>query len=276
MFLETSRFIEDVVFENEGTFEGLLTSTDGYRSSATEPLYGENVTSREGPKLNFSYKQVVQSIGSSSSVTLEPISFSPEERAGVLTLPAFMAIGAYAVHPAPVVRGVRILERLTCQTFGAPPPGAEASVPPDALEVESTNRERTEAATSDAVCAGCHQSINPPGFAFENFDAMGAFRVEDNGLPVDASGSVTLWSGEELSFENGVELSRKLAKSDRARDCYTLHWLRYATGVDFVEGDEGLSALQEIFREDDNIKELLVAIAASEIFRYRGLEGGAE
>ena len=51
-----------------------------------------------------------------------------------------------------------------------------------------------------------------------------------------------------------------------------LQWLRYATGVDFAEGDDGVEALQDAFRANDNIKDLLVAIAKSDVFRYLGNE----
>ena len=54
-----------------------------------------------------------------------------DERAGLLTLPSVLAVGAYAVHPAPILRGKRILERLICQELGAPPPNAEAAAPPE-------------------------------------------------------------------------------------------------------------------------------------------------
>jgi len=276
LHVETSLFVEESVFDGPGTFEDLMTSRKGYRSNRTAPIYGDNVTLREGPTVSHSYSQVVFSQGSKATLILEPIEFPEGERGGILTLPSVMAIGGYAVHPAPIIRGVRLLERVVCQSFGAPPPGAEASVPPDALEVESTNRERTEAATADAVCAVCHGAINPPGFAFEHYDALGKFRVEDNGLPVDASGTAALWGGETLEFTDGIHLGAQLAESDRALGCYALHWLRYATGVDFAEGDDGVEALQDEFRGNDNIKDLLVAIAKSDVFRYRGVKGGAE
>ena len=205
----------------------------------------------------------------SINLTLYPAEFDPDERAGVLTHPAFLALGAYAVHPAPVIRGVKVLSRLACQDFGTPPPGAEASVPPDIEEAEGTNRSRTEAATSPIECAGCHTSINPPGFAFEHYDAFGQWRDEDNGLPVDASGQVTLWSGETFSFDDGVDLSHQLSESTQVHDCYTLRWLRVATGVQLPRDAPGLAALQESFAPRGDVQELLVSIVSSDMFRMR-------
>ena len=273
---EASLFVEEAVFEGTGTFRELMTSRKGYRSTQTSSIHGENAVPREGKTVTHSYDQVVFSLGSQGTLALEPITFAEGERGGVLTLPAVMAIGAYSVHPAPILRGVRVLERVACQSFGAPPPGAEALVPPDALEVESTNRERTEAATSDDVCAVCHAQINPPGYAFEHYDALGKYRAEDNGLPVDASGTVMLWGGETLEFSDGVHLGELLSESERALGCYALHWLRYATGVDFEEGDAGVEDVQNAFQSNDQILDLLVTIATSDVFRYRAVEGGAE
>ena len=74
--------------------------------------------------------------------------------------------------------------------MGQPPDGAEAAAPPDTLDAQSTNRERLAAATSDPICAACHDTLNPVGFAFEHYDSMGGWRDTDNGSPVDASGHV--------------------------------------------------------------------------------------
>ena len=116
-------------------------------------------------------------------------------------------------------------------------------------------------------------TINPPGFALENYDAMGGFRTEDNGLPVDASGSLLLSKGEELHFANGVDLAHELAGSTQVQDCYSLLWLRYALGFEIGAGEEGVSSMQKSFRDNDNIIDLLVSIVGSDLFRYRNAGG---
>ena len=92
-----------------------------------------------------------------------------DQRAGLLTQGAVLAGYAHPVHPAPVLRGKFLLEQLTCRELGQPPAGAEGLAPPDTLDVESTNRERLQAVTSSEACIGCHQNINPAGFAFEKY-----------------------------------------------------------------------------------------------------------
>ena len=279
MKLETELFVERTVFDGAGTFTALMTDHRGYLSDATAPIYGDGAERVEGPEVTRTIDLVVASIGRRKPLTLYPASFPPEERAGVLTLPSVLALGAYAVQPGPIPRGVRVLERLACMHLGTPVQGAETALPPDTLTAESTNRERTAAATRPGTCNTCHRTINPPGFAFEHYDAIGRWRSHDNGRPVDASGSLTLAGGERIAFADGVDFARQLAASARVRDCYVLRWTGYALGERLDAAAPGLDALQAGFRADDSIEELLVSIAGSDLFRRRpgaGATGGHE
>ena len=231
MDAETHLFIERTVFDGAGSLRALLTDNHGYMSDHTARLYGDDVRTLQGPQIRWDYGSVVLAMGSTGNINLYPVELPADQRAGLLTLPSVLAVGAYPVHPAPILRGKRVLERVACQELGVPLPGAEAAAPPDTEDAASTNRQRTADATSPATCDACHAVLNPPGFAFENYDAMGRWRTEDNGLPIDASGSFSLVGGESFEFSNGVELAGQLAESDQVRNCYALRWLRYATGV---------------------------------------------
>ena len=266
--LETELFVEQTVFDGDGTFTALLTGHHGYLSDATAPIYGAGVTRlTDRPAVTRQIEYVAVSIGRKEPLTLYPAAFQPDQRAGVLTHPSILAVGAYAVQPGPILRGVHVLERIACMALGTPVQGAETALPPDALAVESTNRERTAVATAPPTCASCHRRINPPGFAFEHYDALGAWRTRDNGQPVDASGSLTLPGGETLKFADGVDFVHQLAASDRARDCYALHWTRYAVGDRIDAATQELQSIQHGFRENDSIRDLLVSIAGSDLFR---------
>ena len=275
MKIETELFVEQAVFDGAGTFTALMTDHHGYLSDATAPIYGEGAQRIDGSEVTRTIDLVVASIGRRKPLTLYPASFPPEQRAGVLTLPPVLALGAYAVQPGPILRGVRVLERLACMHLGTPVQGAETALPPDTLTAESTNRERTAAATRPGTCNTCHRTINPPGFAFEHYDAIGRWRSHDNGQPVDASGSLALAGGERITFTDGVDFARQLAASGRVRDCYVLHWPRYALGERLDAAAPGLDALQAGFRADDSIKTLLVSIAGSDLFRRRPSAGPA-
>jgi len=268
MRLETELFVEEAIFDRAGTFTELMTGNHGYMSRNTSPIYGATTATDEGrTAVTRQIEYVSVSVGRKKPLTLDPVVLDPTQRAGVLTLPSVLAIGAYAVQPGPIPRGVRVLERIACMEMGDPIEGVESALPPDALGVESTNRQRTAAATKPRECNSCHRRINPAGFAFEHYDAMGAWRAEDNGLPVDASGSLRLPGAEELTFTDGVEFAHELAASRRVRDCYALHWTRYALGNHLDRNAPGLEPIQERFRNNDSVRELLVSIATSELFR---------
>ena len=272
MAMETELFVEQVVFEGEGSFRALLTHNQGYMSDATKLLYGPGAKALDGPAVALSTGESGPQ-RAEGEILLRPTEFPPDQRSGVLTLPSVLALRAHPVHPAPILRGTFVLHRLACEDPGQPPPGTECLAPPDTVEVASTNRERTEAVTSSGTCAACHKRINPPGFAFEHYDSMGVWRSEDNGQEVDASGSFSLENGEVFTFERASDLVAQLALSDAVRDCYVLRWARYATGAQLPETHGQLELLQESFRANDQIQDLLISITGSDLFRYRAYGG---
>ena len=111
-------------------------------------------------------------------------------RGGLLRHGSVLAVTSYATRTSPVIRGVWVLDNI----FGAPPPPPLPNVP--ALEDNSVAanlpmRERLSAHRSNAVCASCHRTIDPVGFALENFDAVGRWRdYEADSVPIDVSGAL--------------------------------------------------------------------------------------
>ena len=269
MDAEFQLFVEHVVFEEQAGLAALLTDTTGFVTNVTEPIHEDTYTIVEGKStVAWPYDVILNSNPASGTLRLTEVEYQSNRRAGIMTLPAVLAIGAYPVHPSPIHRGKRLLERVTCMELGAPPPNAEGAAPPDTSEAESTNRKRTEDATSPSTCVACHERLNPPGFAYEHYDALGRYRAEDNGLPVDASGDFQIQGGERFTFNDGLELAQQLAESPRVQQCYTLHWARYATGVYLDEDEDALLPILTAFQEDDSIQHLLESIATSELFRH--------
>jgi mono/diheme cytochrome c family protein len=119
-------------------------------------------------------------------VTLAPGS----ERGGLLRHGSILAVTSYATRTSPVLRGVWVLDNI----FGAPPPPPPPNVP--ALEDASVSaslpmRQRLGAHRANPTCASCHRTIDPVGFALENFDAVGRWRDHDGDSgPVDVSGAL--------------------------------------------------------------------------------------
>lgn len=279
MVREAERFVEDTVFERDGTLGDLLTDHRGYVTEiaeydlSTADLYGVDdgdIGSGGVERLEFDDGNL------GFEIAVRPANLPASQRSGVLTQGAVLTTLAHPVHPAPVLRGVFVLERLTCTELGQPPDDAEASAPPDSPDADATNRVRVEAATADPVCSGCHDRINPTGFAFEHYDSVGGWRDTDNGAPVDASGSLYLAGEGQLTFRDAVELGQGLAGSRLVHDCYALHWTRYAMGRELTADDQAsLTAIQDAFwASGGQVSELLVSIATSPLFRTQTPDAG--
>jgi hypothetical protein len=155
----------------------------------------------------------------------------------VLTRAAFLAGRSHTGSISPPIRGVFVLERMLCLPHQSPPPAADLSPPaPNPGEGPVTNRTLFERRTAASACVGCHTRINGVGFAFEHYDAIGAFRELDQGLPIDASG-VVLGVTPSTTFTDAVDLSRVLASSEAVSDCAADSWVRFALGRS-IEGPD--------------------------------------
>ena len=130
-----------------------------------------------------------------------------EVRRGLLGKGGVLLLTSHADRTSPVVRGKWILDNL----LGTPPPPAPAVVPPFPEEVPgvpATVRGRMEQHRANPACAGCHKVMDPLGLALENFDAVGAWRTRDSGLPIDASGELT----DGTKINGAAELRAALLK----------------------------------------------------------------
>jgi hypothetical protein len=119
-------------------------------------------------------------------VTLGPGS----NRGGLLRQGSILAVTSYATRTSPVLRGVYVLNNI----LGAPPPPPPPNVPAleeSAVAANLPMRQRLAAHRKNPVCSTCHQTIDPAGFALENFDAVGRWRDQDGDIgPVDMSGGL--------------------------------------------------------------------------------------
>jgi mono/diheme cytochrome c family protein len=120
------------------------------------------------------------------------VALGPElaERRGLLGKGGILMATSHADRTAPTLRGKFLLENL----LAAPPPKPPANVPALQIapgEAPKTMRERMQGHRANPACAGCHKTLDPLGFAMENFDAVGAWRTLEAGHAVDASGRYT-------------------------------------------------------------------------------------
>jgi hypothetical protein len=151
-------------------------------------------------------------------------------RGGILTEGTVLAVTSNPTRTSPVKRGVFILDNI----LGTPAPPPPPNIPPlEAALAGVTNRVPTLRETlavhrENVLCASCHNRMDPLGLALENFNALGMWREQEFGEPIDASGQLA--TGER--FGNFKELKRLLVKN-HAEDFYrtlTQKLLTYALG----------------------------------------------
>jgi Protein of unknown function (DUF1592)/Protein of unknown function (DUF1588)/Protein of unknown function (DUF1585)/Protein of unknown function (DUF1595)/Protein of unknown function (DUF1587) len=246
MEAETRAFVRHVLREDDGTLDTLLTAPYSFPSGPLLELYGVP-----------------------AAASGEPVQLDPNQRAGLLTQPAFLAVHAHAEQSSPVLRGKVVIRNLLCQTLPDPPPNVVAKAPEPSPG--ATTRERFEAHEADPACAGCHVRIDGVGFGFESFDALGAYREEDSGKPVDARGKLLGTQHLDGEFTGAVELAHKLAASDEVAQCFTRQWFRFALGR--MEATDDACALDDLTRgfsaSQRNVRSLLTSIVASPAFRTK-------
>lgn len=130
-------------------------------------------------------------------------------RSGILTQASILTVSSYATRTSPVLRGKWILENL----LNTPPPPPPPDVPNlDAEHVGETVslRQQLEQHRQNTTCASCHARMDPLGFGFENYDAVGSWRTLDGKFPIDSSGSLP--GGRKF---NGPEELKAILKTDR-------------------------------------------------------------
>jgi hypothetical protein len=202
-----------------------------------------------------------------------PVSLPADQRAGLLTRAAFLASHADASGTNPVRRGDTVLRRLLCLSMPEP---ANIDIPniPEPHATDTT-RQRFEAHGRLACAAECHQKIvDPLGYAFEHYDAIGAWRTTDNGQPVDSHATV-VFPSERIEFDDAVALSGILAQRPQVRDCMSAHWLRYLLRrQELPQESATVDALAAFYRQADDLRELMVAVVRSKTFTHRSLSRG--
>lgn len=244
-------FVEDTVVTNNGAIVELLTVPKGAVDAPLAALYGLPGTFGDTPTL---------------------VDFSPETgRRGLLTQAAFLTGHSSAsTRTSPILRGVFLLNRLLCQDIPPPPPGAEMEEPDEPPESELlTTRQYFEWKTSMSSCANCHNQINPAGFAFENFDGIGAYRATENGAPIEPGGDVTV-GDSTVAFDDAGQLIDEIAALARTRSCYAINWLNFAFGREEAAGDSRTLALvtQALANPPYGVKDLMVALASGSAFTH--------
>lgn len=248
---ETLRFVDDVVASGGGIAE-LLTSTRAFVNADLARVYG---------------------VPGTFGTDYAPVDLDPATRAGLLTRAGFLARNATLRESDPIHRGVFINLNLLCRTIATPP-----TLPSDLMPSGTTTRERVTSITGEGTCgAGCHATmINPVGFAFEHYDAVGSYRTTEHGAPINATDRYLFADGRAIEFTNAVELSQQLAASPEVHACYASQLLEFILGRDLrpldqlVVGDLAARSLSDRLA----IRDVVLSVVASKTFRVRTIVKG--
>jgi Protein of unknown function (DUF1592)/Protein of unknown function (DUF1588)/Protein of unknown function (DUF1587)/Protein of unknown function (DUF1595) len=165
------------------------------------------------------------------------------DRPGLLTRAAFLSTFGRARGSSPIRRGSFIRQRLLCLPLGVPPPGADA-LAPEAVAT-TTTRDFFTTLTSPPSCQGCHRLLNPLGFALEQYDGVGSFRTQENGVDIDPSAEVTLSGDATRHVSGATELATAIAADPQLVRCLATEWFRSRFGRIETGGDASIIAALE-------------------------------
>jgi hypothetical protein len=194
-------------------------------------------------------------------------------RGGLLLLGSVLGMHAHPNESSPVRRGLFVRNRLLCQTLPAPP--EDLNIMPPGLDPTLTTRVRFARHSTDDLCKGCHRYIDDVGFGFERYDGVGAYRSEENGQPIDASGKLLgiedLNADTSMTFDGPAELAALLAASPNAQACLSRQLFRYARGGEDGGRDScAINQLQARFVESGfDIRRLLLEVVRQKSFLSR-------
>ena len=191
-------------------------------------------------------------------------------RGGVITNAAIMTMTSTPVRTQPITRGAWI----NTVIFNDPPEPPPADVPPlpegDQAELEKlTIREKLAAHRKRSDCAGCHNKIDPLGFALENYGPTGVWRDKyENGRDVDPKGILF----NQSSFDSLAEFKQLIVKKKRRFvRAFAAHLLSYALGRELGPADS--PALDKISQKavdgEDTLRSIMKNIATSEPFLHK-------
>ena len=183
-------FAESVVWSEASDYRQLLLSDTILMNERLAKFYGQKVEAGAG---------------------FQPVKMDAEQRGGVLTHPFVLATFSYTKSSSPIHRGVFVTRNILGLML-KPPPMAIAFMD-DKFDPSFTMREKVTELTSKPACMSCHVTINPLGFSFERFDAVGRVRTTDNKKPVDPTSDYTTSDGNVIKLTGARDVAVHAAES---------------------------------------------------------------
>ncbi|HEX6278290.1 MAG TPA: DUF1592 domain-containing protein [Polyangiaceae bacterium] len=259
---EVQRFVHDFAFDNPRSFLGVLTDERRFVNAEL----AQSVYNIAAPATGWSLVDFA---------TVTP----DQKRAGIMTMPALLAINSHPVGNSIVRRGLFASEYLFCQPKVPPPPrDADTTIPSN---LSGTLREFMEVTTeNNPTCAGCHLSMNRLAYAFESFDAIGRHRTKE--IPVNPSLDVNTAALDTVPLFGGTDFgtytdarswaANAVALDDLVSRCWVDQMYRNAVGAGAGPGqDPVLAPIDQAFGTSGYlIQTLLLELVSSPAFRQVG------
>lgn len=261
LYEQLDDMIARILAEDTQVFEQLLTSRNFYVASDSSQ-YGNNMW-------------WLYNMADPPPATQEGrwVTLPTQERAGVLTHPAFLASHSlnFENDPNPVHRGKWVRENLLCGEVPDVPINVEAALDPTTRDLST--RARVKAKTEQAGCAGCHALMNPLGYPFEIYNHAGILRVEDHGGAPDGSSELIGMPDPALNgpVRDAVEMSEKFSRSQYVKRCFIRQSFRYFMGREETMQDAcALNAMEQAYDSSQgSFKAMLSALMTHDTFTYR-------
>lgn len=192
-----------------------------------------------------------------------------QNRGGLLTQAGLLAMNSIGDDSHPLKRGVWLLESLLNDPPPPPPPAVPEIDLADPETAKMTLKERIEDHRNHAACLSCHAKIDPWGIAFENYDALGQWRSQINGQPVDASS--LLFNQQELNGMDGLKRFLLEHRQDQFVRAVVHKLATYALGRPMTFSDHARidSVTADVREQGDGLGTIIHTLVASELFRSR-------
>jgi hypothetical protein len=251
---ETLRLIDFIVFEQDGDYRDLFTTRRTFVNRKLASIYNVRAPDRDG-------------FGELTWDTDAP-------RRGLLTHMSILALHSHPIHSSATLRGKFVRKVLLCGRIPPPPTDVNTAIPEPSPELP-TLRDRVAVHLTNPVCATCHTQMDPIGLGLENFDALGRYRVTENGVTIDASGEL---DGDV--YDGPKDLGRAIREHAEVGACLVRTMYRYANGNVESPGEaELLAHLDGRFADSRyRVLQLVMDIVMSPGFRLAtpaADEGGA-
>ena len=245
---ETETFINHIMWEEDGSFDTLLTAPYTYMNQALAQHYG------------------VSGVSGEAFVRVE---LDPSKRLGLLMQTSMLTAHDKLARTSIVRRGLKIRTDVLCGTVGSPPDDAVLDLPPTIPG--QSQRQMLEEHRTNVTCNACHTMMDPLGQVFESIDGVGRVRTHDDaGNQVDTSGVISL-TDVDGPVSGPTEMVERLAESNEVRACFATQLFRYAYGRKESKAD-GCSQerlLNDFIASGYNLRGAISALTRTDAFLYR-------